>query len=294
MVSRIEKTFESREERFEIIFVNDASPDENETWKNIKRLADTNPHVRGFDLMFNTGQYRATLCGIHHAAGSWIVTIDDDLQHSPEDIPVMLDYARENELDCVIASFKEKKHGPIRLMGTGIREFIFSVFYGKPKGVRATGFRVMSADLARLLNEHGTANPNLNALIYNSTSRIGNVQVNHSERPYGKSGYTLRRLARMLFDSIFTVSTLPLKIVSLVGLLSAIISMLLGGFYLFTYFIGRGIDQSGFTTLVLLIILFGGMTLFSVGLLGEYFIRVLEEVKGKPRFYVREQTHEQE
>lgn len=290
LVTRIEHAFELRDESIEIIFVNDASPDNNQTWENIKNLSEENPAVLGFDLMFNTGQYRTTMCGIVHATGNWIVTIDDDLQHSPEDIPILLDALSENDHDCVIASFRKKQHDLIRLLGTKVREKIFSVFYGKPKNVKATGFRVMTRDLAHLLTRHATVNPNLNALIFKSTSRIGNVEVGHNERPYGKSGYTLSRLTIMLFDSIFTVSTLPLKIVSLVGLASAGISGLFGAYYFFSFVIGGGVARPGFTTIVLFVILFGGMTLFSVGLLGEYFIRVLEEVKGKPWFYVREET----
>ena len=272
----------------EIILVNDASNDG--TWSAIQDLAKQHPQVRGFDLSFNTGQYRATLCGFEQAQGELIVTLDDDLQHPPEEIPALL-AAIEEQADCdaVFGSFSKKQHGPLRNLGTAVMSRLFRIFYNKPTDVQATSFRVLRKRLVDSICAHGTANPNINALIFLTTRRIANREVDHQARTAGRSGYRLTRLVRLMLDNILSVSTLPLKCVSVIGLLSAFGSFVLGVFYLVRFLMGH-IKQAGFPTLVLLIIFFGGLTLFSIGLLGEYIIRIMEEVRRRPRYIIRQET----
>ena len=288
LVKRIMAVVDARCEPFEIILVNDASPDN--TWSAIRSLADRYRCVRGLDLLSNTGQYRSTLCGLEHARGKFIITMDDDLQHPPEEIPKLVEAIMAGgDCDCVIASFRSKRHSVLRNFGSLVMGRVFQTLYGKPAAVQATGFRIMRRVIAQALCAHGAVNPNVNALLFQTTRRIANVEVEHHPRAGGRSGYGLLRLARIAADNVLSVSTLPLKCVSLLGLAAAAGGMLLGVFYLVRYLLGF-IGAPGFATLVLLILFFGGMTLFSVGLLGEYVIRIMEEVKRRPRYFVREQV----
>ena len=272
----------------EILLVNDASGDD--TWKVIRELAQQHDEVRGFDLSFNTGQYRATVCGFEQARADLIVTLDDDLQHPPEDIPALVvPLTNDEDCDAVFGSFTVKRHNPLRNLGTAIMSRLFNVFYNKPSHIQATSFRALRRSLVGSICRHGTANPNINALIFLTTDRIASFEVNHQARQKGRSGYRLTRLVRLMLDNILSVSTLPLKCVSVLGLLSAAASLALGVFYLVQYWSGQ-IKEPGFPTLVLLIIFFGGLTLFSIGLLGEYIIRIMEEVRHRPRYIVRQDT----
>jgi hypothetical protein len=134
-------------------------------------------------------------------------------------------------------------------------------------------------------------NPNINPLIFQTTQRLQSVDVRHENRKQGTSGYGLIKLFRLMTDNVLSVSTLPLKIVTSIGVLASIGSVLLALYYLIRFWLGDGIkENTGFMTQVLLINFFGGMTLLSVGLLGEYIIRIMEEVRGRPRFLVKETT----
>ena len=143
----------------------------------------------------------------------------------------------------------------------------------------------MTRQLARAVCQHKTANPILNPLIYRSTRRIANVPVRHEPRAYGRSGYRFRALVRLVLNNILSASNLPLRLISVLGTLSAAGSLLLGCFYLGVFLV-RGIPVAGFTTQVLLIIFFGGMTLLSVGIVGEYLLRIFDEVRDSPRYVV--------
>ena len=276
---------------YELILVNDCSPDN--TWNTIQDIAANDDNVRGIDLVFNTGQYRATLCGLLQAQGEIIVTTDDDLQQPPRELPKLIQMLLDNDAtDCVIASFGNKKHNLLRNLGTGIMDLLFRVIYKKPRGIRSTSMRAMRRPLVTAISEYSTINPNINALIFQTTNRIKSVSVEHQERVAGKSGYGILRLLTLLIDNVVSVSTLPLKCISMVGFLAAFASFILGVFYVLQYFFTENIAaDTGFMTQVLLIIFFGGTTLFAIGLLGEYIIRILEEVRGRPRFVIRQATN---
>jgi dolichol-phosphate mannosyltransferase/undecaprenyl-phosphate 4-deoxy-4-formamido-L-arabinose transferase len=275
-------------EPFEILLVNDASNDD--TWPVIRRLAEANPRVQGLNLLFNVGQFRATICGMEHARGELILTMDDDLQQLPEDIPKLIRALRERpDVDCVIGSFGRKHHSALRNLGSGLAARINEWLYGKPRRLKLTSFRLMNRITAEAVCRHGTVRPVLGALLIQCTPRIINVEVEHARRPHGQSGWTFRRLAGAVFDNVVSGSTAPLRLVTTIGLLCAMISAVLGVVYLSRYLTGA-IQVAGFATLTLLIVFFGGATLFSIGLLGEYAARIVRETTAPPRYVVRDRA----
>ena len=285
LVRRIDRTMSPAGRSFELLLVNDASPDE--TWTVIERLVREFPFVRGFDLQFNTGQFRATMCGLDQADGEFIVIMDDDLQHQPEDIPTLINALRQSpRLDCIMAQFPRKHHNRLRILGSHFASWLFSKLHGKPRGVFPSSFRVLRRGLAETMCRHQTVNPAIGPLIYRSTTRIANVTLEHQPRESGRSGYTLPALIRILLNSYFSASTTPLRLVSILGFCSAIGSMGLACYYLAKY-LSNGIGVAGFTTHVLLLVFFGGLTLFAIGLVGEYLIRIMDEVRQPPRYFIR-------
>jgi dolichol-phosphate mannosyltransferase/undecaprenyl-phosphate 4-deoxy-4-formamido-L-arabinose transferase len=288
LVDRIAAALEPLGESYEIVLVNDASPDD--TWPAIEEAARRHSTVRGIDLLFNVGQFRATICGFEQARGRFVITMDDDFQHPPEEIPVLVRSLEERpDVDCIFASFREKKHGPLRNLGSFLHRKINEGLYGKPRGIKLSSFRIMRRPVAEAVCAHRTARPVIGPLILRSTRRLANVEVEHHPRTEGKSGYGLIRLIRVTLDNIISTSTLPLQVVSMLGFVSAFGSFALGVYYLTRYLV-RGYGIVGFATQVLLITFFGGMTLLSIGLLGEYVIRIIAEVTPPPRYLIRSET----
>lgn len=285
VVERIEAALAPLGEAFEVILVNDASPDE--TWSAIEQLSRRFGFVRGFDLLFNAGQFRATMCGLEHARGELVVIMDDDLQHPPEAIPTLIAALNERpHWDCVMARFDTPQHGLLRRIGSRFAALLFTYLYGKPREISPSSFRILRREVVQAMCQHQTVNPVIGPLIYRSTRRIGNVSVQHLPRQRGRSGYSLLKLVRIVLNSYFSASTVPLRVVSVLGLLSALASVVLLVTYLIRYWLNK-ITFPGFATQVLLTLFFGGLTLFAVGLVGEYMIRIMDEVRRPPRYFIR-------
>ena len=287
LIDRVDTAMTGVEGEYEIILVDDASPDEI-TWKEINVISDKNSRVRGISLMSNVGQYRATLAGFSKCNGEYIITIDDDLQHLPEEIPKLIQCMTVNpEMDCIIGSFSDKKHSWFRNLGTSLVSAIFTTFYDKPRGLKVTAFRIMRSGLAQAALSHKSSKPNLMAVLLQQSKRVMNIDVSHRERPYGKSGYGLKELIGFTMDNIFAITNAPLRLLSISGFIASIGSLLLMSYYFILWNSG-GIAVQGFTTQVLLITFFGGATLFSIGLLGEYVSRIVTEVSGTEKFFIRD------
>lgn len=273
---------------FEILLVNDASPDD--TWNAIVALAAAHPAVRGLDLLGNVGQFRATLCGLEHARGAVVVTMDDDLQHRPEDVPLLLGRLRDDpQTDCVVAALARKQHGVLRNAASRVYHRIEGALYGARPGFRTSAFRAMRRPVVDALCAHRTARPVIAPLLLASARRIVNVEVTHAPRRHGRSGYRLADLVGVARDTFIAGSTAPLRALTLLGLAAAAGSALLMTWYLGRWLAGA-IGVRGFTTEVLLITFFGGCTLLAIGLLGEYVARILAEVTGAPRWALRDAT----
>src|SRR5262249_51435602 len=152
--------------------------------------AERTPCVRGIDLLFNAGQFRATICGLEQAQGPFLITMDDDGQHPPEEIPVLIHALRGRpDLDCVFGAYRQKKHGPIRNFGSWLKEQLNEWLYDKPRNLQTTSFRILRREVAMAICAHRTARPVIGPLILKSTRRIADVEVDHRPRAAGSSGY---------------------------------------------------------------------------------------------------------
>lgn len=286
LVERVDKTMSSLKGQYELVLVDDASPDQH-TWEEISRLAELSPQVRGIQLSFNVGQFRALLCGFEASEGEYIITMDDDLQNPPEEIPkLVMAIDGRPELDAVIGSYESKKHSLFRNLGTRLIASLYAHGFNKPKPLQTTSFRILRRHLVETISRHGTVRPIVGALILQSTARVINVQVDHRARPYGQSGYSFSRLASVTFDNIINGSIAPLRLVGVIGMLVSLISFGLGVAYLVLALTNQ-FGQSGFATIVLLLFFFGGLTLAALGLIGEYLVRVVGEVTAPPRYVIR-------
>jgi glycosyltransferase involved in cell wall biosynthesis len=287
LLKRLTAQMESMCKSYEIILVEDGSPDES--WQVIERLVPQYPNLRAFRLMRNSGQHKATLCGLSHARGEIVFTMDDDLQHRPDQMPRLLEaFQKDLELDCVFGVFHQKKHAWYRNLGSRFLRWMNHHAFNLPAGTRTSSFRAMRQSLVQLVIAYHTRTPTILALILESTKHIRHVEVEHAGRFAGRSNYVLRKQFLLAFDNICNVSMLPLRLVTFMGLLSCLFSMLMVLVVLLRKLTG-GIGIEGWTTVVILISFFSGLIMLSLGIMGEYMSRILREVRGGPPFLIREQ-----
>ncbi len=272
-------------EPFELILVDDCSSDNS--YSIIKQLVKEDDRVKGIQLAVNHGQQKAVLCGMRYVSGDYVITMDDDLQHPPEEIPKLIDaITKTDEADVIIGAYESKKHNLIRNFGTWLMNLSNRIIYGKPNRLKLTSFRIMKRFVADNLCGISIAKPIVGPLLLQTTKRIQNVTVKHDQRQYGHSGYTFGKLCRTFFSDVFTNSDLPLKIIGKIGVLSFVASIVLIIFYIVRYFINK-ISITGWTSLVVLILFFGGMTLFAMGIIGRYLTNLMLETKKYPACIIR-------
>lgn len=270
---------------FELVLVDDGSQDKS--WEIMEELHEADPRVKIIQHMRNFGQHRALMCGLAHVSGEHVITMDDDLQHPPEQISVLVDAMQNNaSVDVVIGAYKIKQHSAFRNLGTYVINRITSYVFNKDSNLKLTSFRIMRRVVAEEILKSKHHNPRVGQILLTVTNRIINVPVAHHAREIGRSGYTLRRLIKDALDNILSNSSLPLQVISYLGFICSSLSILLAVFYLWMYF-AAGVSVHGFTTLVVLLLFLSGIMLFSFGVVGEYLIRILREVQGSTQTAVR-------
>jgi dolichol-phosphate mannosyltransferase/undecaprenyl-phosphate 4-deoxy-4-formamido-L-arabinose transferase len=285
LVRRTEAFLAERTLRGEIILVNDSSPDD--TWSVIERLTRAHQSVVGIDLMTNEGQALATLCGIAHARGRFVATMDDDLQQWPEDLGKLLDALDEHpDWDAAIGSWDRDHNTLSKRFGSWMHARVDHYVHGTPRGFRHTSFRLMRRPLADALVEHQTRTPVLSPMVRQLSSQVYNVEVRHSAREHGGSTITLRESVRRVITNVVHGTTLPLRLLSRLGAAAAALSVILTVFFVARWAVGIQ-TPPGWASDVLLILFFGGMSLLGIGIIGRYLGVIVEETRGRPKWGVR-------
>lgn len=290
LYNRVKRVFEiTLNEPFEMILVDDSSHDNS--FAKMTELSRNDSRIVSVQLAQNFGQHNALLCGFSHARGDYIITIDDDLQHPPEEIPKLIAAMKENEkIDVVIGKYETKKHSLIRNIGSKVINGIARHTNEKTSHLDMTSFRLVKRFVIDYLLEINIRTPRIGYLITAITDKIVNVTVQHDERKYGHSQYTFKRLVNDFKVEVLSNTVLPLIIVRDIGILLFFISIVMSIIYLIKYF-SSDIDVLGWTTLVILLLLFFGVTLFSIGIIGEYLMRIIGEAKKIPNYFERKKIN---
>jgi dolichol-phosphate mannosyltransferase/undecaprenyl-phosphate 4-deoxy-4-formamido-L-arabinose transferase len=271
---------------FEIILVDDASPNPD-TWPVLDRISAGEERVHAYQLMRNAGQHTALITGLAQTRGEFVITLDDDLQHLPEEVPKLVNMMDESpELDVVIGAYISKQHSWFRNLGTKVINLITNHIFSKKSDLELTSFRLMRRPVVDALLKTHYKKPRIGLILLQVTDRIGNVPVQHDERRDGKSGYSLRRLFSDLLDNVLGTSALPLQLVSYLGFGCSGLSLLLV-LYFFVKYLRGDIGVPGWTSIILLLLFFFGVLLLCFGIVGEYLIRIMREVQGAPGPIVR-------
>ena len=283
LFERLTKTLHGTPGGFEVVFVDDASPDGS--WRVLEELQRTHPErIVAVRLARNFGQHNALMCGFREARGAVVVTMDDDLQNPPEEVPKLLSALADPEQDVVYGRFHTKKHRPWRNGGS----WLINVFYRRVFGsdVTVSSFRAIRKATVENILTYDLNFTFIDGLIAWNTQRIAEVDVLHHARPGGRSGYTLARLATLAFNLFTNFSLLPLQFVSAMGLALAGAGFLVGGWYLVA-FVRHKIGVPGYASTITAILVLGGAQLVALGIIGEYLGRLHLNVNRKPQYAVR-------
>jgi glycosyltransferase involved in cell wall biosynthesis len=286
LVSQLVKTLESSVPSYEILLVNDGSPDIS--WDVINRLSQQVEQVRGINLLRNYGQHNALLCGIRQAQGEVIITLDDDLQNPPAEIPKLLEKLTEG-YDVVYGTPTQEQHGLWRDLASQVTKLALRSTMGVDTARQVSAFRAFRTTIRRGFAEFHSPSVSVDVLLTWGAARFTAVPVAHNPRAAGRSNYTFRKLVRHAMNMVTGFSILPLQLASLMGFSFAIFGLLV-----LVYVIGRYLIQGGsvpgFPFLASTIAIFSGVQLFALGIIGEYLARMHFRLQDRPPYVVGEQT----
>lgn len=286
LLGRLFPVLQSSADRFEILLVNDGSRDGS--WRVIERACAADARIVGVDLVRNSGQHNALLCGIRLARYDAIVTIDDDLQNSPEDIPRLLDalghgaevaYGRPEDPQWGIV-----RNGLSRLMKLGLRTTMSA-----RTAEMVSGFRAFRTSIRDAFAGHRARITNLDVMLTWGASRFVAVPVAHAPRRAGRSGYSYYRLFVHTWNMVTGFSTLPLQIATAIGFSFTVVGVAMLVFVMTRYWV-YGVVVQGFTFLASMMSIYAGAQLFAIGVIGEYLGRMFQRTSGEPGYVVRVTT----
>jgi undecaprenyl-phosphate 4-deoxy-4-formamido-L-arabinose transferase len=269
--------------QFEVILVNDGSRDRS--WTVVEQLSAQYPFVRGLDLMRNYGQHNALLAGLRLARYELTATVDDDLQHPPEELRPLLARLQEGP-DVVYGVPAHQQHGLLRDLASYVTKLVLQGAMGAETARSISAFRVFRTNLRDAFATYQGPFVSIDVLLTWATTRFAAVQVRHEERKAGVSNYTWRKLMTHALNMVTGFSVLPLQVVTIVGLVSTALGVLLLGYVLYNFIVLKG-RVPGFTFIVSAVSIFSGAQMFSIGIIGEYLGRAHFRLMDKPAYAVR-------
>ena len=285
LVRRLEPVLRDAAAAFELVLVNDGSRDGS--WALIDELRHHHSWIRGLDLIRNYGQHNALLCGIRAAAHEVIVTMDDDLQHPPEEIPKLLAELQPG-VDVVYGAPATEVHGLLRDVASQVTKIVLQGALGAETARMVGPFRAFRAHVRRAFDDYRGTFVNIDVLLTWGTTRFRAVRVRHDARAAGVSNYNFRQLVTHSLNMLTGFSTLPLKVASVLGL-----GLTSFGLLLFAYVAGRyliqGVAVPGFAFLASVTIMFSGAQLATLGIMGEYLARMHVRLLDRPTYVVRDE-----
>lgn len=274
---------------FEIIFVEDGGGDNS--WAAICALVDQDTRVRGIRMSRNYGQHNALLCGIRAASHELIVTLDDDLQNPPEEIPKLL--ARLDEgFDVVYGKPNVERHGFLRDQASRITKLALQGAMGAETARHISAFRAFRTRLRDAFASYRSPFVSIDVLLTWGSTRFSFVEVRHDQRTVGDSNYTVRKLMVHALNMMTGFSTLPLQMASMVGFAFTLFGLLILG-YVIAGFLIHGAAVPGFAFLASIVAIFSGAQLFALGIIGEYLARMHFRSMERPAYVVRDAAQPQ-
>lgn len=284
LVNRLADVLPKTARKYEVLLVNDGSPDDS--WSVIQSLSRKHKWVRGICLMRNYGQHNATLCGVREAQYEVTITMDQDLQHPPEEIPVLL-AELENGFDVVYGSPRKLPQGFMRNALTANIKRILARVMGVPSVKNISAFRAFRTELRNAFVNFQSPTLIIDVLLSWGTTRFTSVQVD-IERPEARSNYRFSALVKAAVLILTGYSTTPLRLASWIGFVMTIFGLGVFVYVVIVSFMEGNVP--GFPFLASIISLFSGAQLFALGIFGEYLSRIFDRSMDRPAYIVRERV----
>jgi undecaprenyl-phosphate 4-deoxy-4-formamido-L-arabinose transferase len=279
---RIGAVFAARDENYEIVFVNDGGADDS--WGSISMIVEEHDDVVGICLMRNYGQHNALLAGIRAARFKTVITMDDDLQHPPEEIPAMIRKFDEG-YDVVYGSPLKEQHGLLRDIASIITKTALQAATGKESSRQVSAFRIFRTNVREAFGSYNGPLVSVDVLLTWGATKFAAVRVRHDERQIGKSNYNFGKLVRHAVDMMTGFSVLPLQMGSFIGFGFTVFGLIVLLYVLLKYMF-YGSSVAGFPFLASIIAIFSGAQLFALGIMGEYLARIHFRTMDKPTYTI--------
>jgi undecaprenyl-phosphate 4-deoxy-4-formamido-L-arabinose transferase len=286
LVARLAPVLEATGHAYEVILVDDGSRDDS--WATITRLTAAHSWVRGIGMMRNYGQHNALLAGMRDARFDVTMTMDDDLQHPPEELPTLL-AALNDDVDVVYAPPAKEQHGVLRNLASVITKLALQSTMGARTARMASAWRVFRTHLREASSGFHGPFVSVDVLLTWGTTRFAAVPLRHDSRARGASNYTLLGLVRHALNMMTGFSVLPLQLASVMGFAFTIFGALVLFFVLGRY-LWQGTTVAGFPFLASIVAIFSGAQLFALGIMGEYLARMHFRSMDKPSYTVKTRT----
>ena len=270
---------------YEVVFVNDCSPDSSRE-KLLEEFSNyPNHNFVLVDLSKNFGEHNAVMAGLRQAQGEYVVTMDDDLQNPIDEAVRLYEYTKDNHCDVVFSYYKNKQHNYFRNLGSKFTNYMLSNVTQKPRDLYLSSFRCFNRSIVDKVVQYKGPYPYVDGIILQHTDNIDRLLVKHSNREIGSSSYSVKKLVRLWMITFVNFSVLPLRLASLVGGCLSVISFIMIIYTLIEYFF-KGSLPDGWTSLFFALLLFSGVQLLSLGLIGEYIGRIYLTLNHKPQYSV--------
>lgn len=281
LYAKLVESLEQINKPFEVIFVEDCGGDRS--WETLRKISMQDSRVTAIKLSKNFGQHAATICGIAQAKGEWIVTIDDDLEQSPEDIVSLYNEALKG-YDLVYGVFEERSHSIWRNFTSHCARKLFTMAIPS-LNYEYTSFRIIKSSIAKELQQFDSPYPFIDGYLSWITNNYSTVKVAHSERGSGVSNYTFSKLLKHTINISISFSEIPLKLSSWMGLFTSVFGLVWVVIILIQKIIGA-VTVSGYASTMAAILFIGGIQLMVLGVIGEYIYRINFKTSKKPLYLV--------
>lgn len=274
---------------YEIIAVNDASPDG--TWQVLTDLSRTNPRIRAVDLAKNVGKHAALMAAFSMVTGDVVIGVDDDGQCPLNELARLL-APLEDGYDMSMASYPKKKQSIFKNFGSRMNDYMVRFLIGKPKGMTFSNFIARKRFVCEEIIKYENPYPYLEGLTLRTTQKIAMVPMEERKREVGNSGYTFKKSLTLWLNGCTAFSVKPLRLATVLGLIFSVIGFGTGTFMVIRKLVGLNI-QAGYTSIVALMLLIGGIIMVLLGVIGEYLGRIYICINRSPQYVIREKRNVQ-
>ena len=281
LAKRLTDVLENLGKTYEIVLVNDCSPDDS--WKKIVELCGIYDKIKGINLRRNFGQDCAIMAGLNNSSGRYVIIMDDDLQHDPADIPTLIDGL--NDYDVCYALFRSKKQSWFKNFGSWFNGKVAEIVIKKPKEIYLSPFKVVKREVIDEVIKYDGPYPYIDGLIFRTTRKINQVEVEHHERYAGRGNYNLIKSIRVWMRLATNFSIFPLRAASILGFISSIFGFLSALYLIILYLTGKR-GPLGWASLIITVLFMGGIQLIAVGTVGEYLGRLFIFYNKEPQFII--------